>query len=973
MGDKSSMRWIVLLAALALLLPGCGGGGGDGGSPPPSTVPTVATNFSFTLPLFEPSDGTPPSSGGSQPLGTGGATISGQFWIISDSTGEGLPFDFALEVDETTLEVLIGFDLNLPTGVYNFYVLLHNTPENTTPAISRGYGGSDDGTRDGGGTLIVSGGLNQVYITLYPAIGFAPGEVRQLRGLAPAPLSYDPTSVGTTRPRLTLTLASGVLVYLVNPDPAIPLPQILLPSGDTPPQVQFFYGGITAPVLDILTNDPTPLLEYTIDDPCFAAGTCGEIVLVDGQVTTARNGDELPTGLNDGTHTVRVIFINADNVTTEIVITITVDATPPDVTIVDPGSGGTTGEEPIQDGGTIRTDTGTGSGDLTISTDETGTATIYLDPDTTCVEAINAGGDLAVVCAAFKISSVVIDDITQTITTTIASLSLGPHTIYIVTVDDLGNQSKGDEVTVVSFTVVTDDAPEVAISEPQKITYDTSTVPFAFTATDDFTDPANLVVSIVVERFDDATKTWLPDSSAVVTSTQITLAQDGRYRVVVSVTDEALNTSTVHRKFSVDTTPPGVVIQSPVDGSTVFTGKPRLVVLATEQSEFNVQIFLFAGPLRPYDSTDLLGIDIDGLLQQPNRDPLTDGVYTVVVELTDAVGLTGSDHSTFTVDATGPFVDILNPAEGDIISNGKVNLKYNAHNASQVEVWVRRDGDSEPASPLLVRLIDPVQPIPRTYEEILDLPIDGSYTITLVAVDVGSAHPPAEDSVGFIVDDEEPDVDIITPDDEFFLPGFVPLEFQASNATSYRVLLDGTLVEEGSLAASPVTVVSTLGPFASDGTHTVEVSVSNGTRSESESEEFVIDGTAPVVTILAPKLNQSIPNSSITVVYTIEEANEIESETVSLDDVILPGVESGDTLRGLTLGTHTIDVQATDEAGNESAIASVTFFIEDSEPDHGDHRKGKSSCFRDLLPIAGDEDKLDDLLECTRSPNSPQS
>ncbi|MCH9046397.1 MAG: hypothetical protein IIA40_09855 [SAR324 cluster bacterium] len=101
-----------------------------------------------------------------------------------------------------------------------------------------------------------------------------------------------------------------------------------------------------------------------------------------------------------------------------------------------------------------------------------------------------------------------------------------------------------------------------------------------------------------------------------------------------------------------------------------------------------------------------------------------------------------------------------------------------------------------------------------------------------------------------------------------------------------------------------------------------------------------------------------------------KKGHEIDWETVSLDGVIVPGVRSGDTLSGLTLGAHTIDVQAADKAGNVSAIASVSFFSEDSQPDTGDNRGGKSSCF--LEPIAGDPGLLESLLKCTRSRNSPQ-
>jgi hypothetical protein len=289
-------------------------------------------------------------------------------------------------------------------------------------------------------------------------------------------------------------------------------------------------------------------------------------------------------------------------------------------------------------------------------------------------------------------------------------------------------------------------------------------------------------------------------------------------------------------------------------------------------------------------------------------------------------------------------------------------------------VWVRSTLDPNPSAPLLVRVIDPVQPVPRTYQDSIGVPIDGDYSITIVAKDVNLPAAQSEDQVSFTADGHMPAVEISAPTEStaYARPGDpVAVVFQASNATAYQVLVGPAVVGEGALDGTPTTVEVHLEPFSGDSTQTVQVRVSDGRNQVSDSITLVIDGTAPVVTIQAPTQDQQISGTSVTLLYAVTEANGVASEQVWLDGYPQEGATNGTTFINLSPGTHVLEVLVSDTAGNPSNRTAVTFDLLASEPDPDEPpRRGRTSCIR--TPIAGDEDALDDLLRCVRSPRSPR-
>ena len=88
---------------------------------------------------------------------------------------------------------------------------------------------------------------------------------------------------------------------------------------------------LTSPADGGATNDATPLLDYTVDDP-----TATVVVTVDGVPVATRNGEELAS-LADGEHPVRVEATDAADNSGSDAASFTVDTVAPLVTADPPG------------------------------------------------------------------------------------------------------------------------------------------------------------------------------------------------------------------------------------------------------------------------------------------------------------------------------------------------------------------------------------------------------------------------------------------------------------------------------------------------------------------------------------------------------------------------------------------------------------------------------------------------------------
>ena len=782
-------------------------------------------------------------------------------------------------------------------------------------------------------------------------------------------------------------------------------------AGNSTTLTGYFVVDATAPVVIvpggiIETADTTPILSYPEDDPCFALGNCTVTVLVDGQWTNARNGDPLPgfdasgnplPPLSDGLHTVEVTITDGAGNSTTVVILYLIDATAPIVLVPEDGTiNSGPDEQPVD-------------AELPITANETSNVTVYLDPDATCMDAIAniTLGDVLAACDQFKVNDqLLIIEEGDTLLVTLTGLTVGEHLVVIVATDNLGNPS----VKEVNFTVVPDLAPTVTIVSPASQTLlhpDQPTdlpleVVMEFKVSDDLTNPADMQVVVTLETWTFIDGGWSMADSGVIDIAGFTLSvtdqegtytklhplTDGHYRLVVTVTDDAGNVvsrpsaqSIPQQLFSVDTTAPVVVITSPV-GPVTDTDAPLFELMATEQSEYGVSVFLCKVETTDSGSTCVFPDEPLGTQPGETLPPMTDGEYELLVEVTDAAGFTGSDQVAFSINAVAPFVEILNPEAEDVVGTGKANLKYNVHNATDIKIFLNGPSNPDPTVPIIERMVDPFEPIPRTYKDTVDLPVDGQHTITVRVFDANSPFPDAQDMVTFIADSRMPGVVIVTPneDNRNFRSGQdVSLTFTVSdNPKEIVIALDGQVLDDVDPDVQPIN----LGPFSqADGVvtiHNVTVTVTNANGSASDSVDFIIDDSAPVVNLLSPSDGATSGATTVTLSYTVNDPSNSDEgtseEIVVLDEASITQ-RSGDNI-SVAVGEHTISVQVVDLAGNQSNVAGATFTIIDDPHQHqkgeghhkGKHRRRQSSCFIDKP--AHEQDALDELVPCESSDNS---
>jgi hypothetical protein len=118
-------------------------------------------------------------------------------------------------------------------------------------------------------------------------------------------------------------------------------------------------------------------------------------------------------------------------------------------------------------------------------------------------------------------------------------------------------------------------------------------------------------------------------------------------------------------------------------------------------------------------------------------------------------------------------------------------------------------------------------------------------------------------------------------------------------------------------------------PFTSaplaDGTYTFSVRpvAADGTTGFPITRRFTVDTTPPVVTIDGPAEGAVAATSVVIRFHTSEQA----AASCRLDTGSFVPCGSGTAIGGIAPGGHTIDVLATDAAGNTSAVASVHFTV----------------------------------------------
>ncbi|XZW40810.1 BapA/Bap/LapF family large adhesin [Acinetobacter baumannii] len=708
------------------------------------------------------------------------------------------------------------------------------------------------------------------------------------------------------------------------------------PAGNTSlPGTGTVSADITAPVValdDVLTNDSTPALTGTVNDP-----TATVVVNVDGvDYPAVNNGDGTWTladntlpALTDGSHTITVTATDAaGNAGTDTAV-VTIDTVAPNAPVLDPinatdpvsgqAEPGSTVTVTYPDGTTATVVAGT---DGSWSVPNPGN---LVDGDTVTATATDPAGNTSLpgtgtVSADITAPVVALDDVltndstpaltgtvndpTATVVVnvdgvdypavnngdgtwtladnTLPTLADGPHTITVTATDAAGNV--GNDTAVVTIDTV---APNAPVLDP-------------INATDPVSGQAEPGSTVTVTYPDGTTATVVAGTDGSWSVPNPGNLVDGD-TVTATATDPAGNTSLPGTgTVSADITAPVVALDDVLtnDSTPALTGTVN-------------------------DPTATVVVNVDGVdypavnngdgtwtLADNTLPALTDGSHTITVTATDAAGNAGTDTAVVTIDTVAPNAPVLDPINATDPVSGQ------AEPGSTVTVTYP-DGTTA----TVVAGTDGSWSVPNPGNL-----VDGD-TVTATATDpAGNTSLPGTGTVS--ADITAPVValdDVLTNDSTPALTGTV------NDPTATVVVnVDGVDYPAVNNGDGTWTLADNTLPALTDGPHTITVTATDAAGNVGNDTAVVtIDTSLPVVSLddlttndTTPALTGAIDDPTATVV-------------VNVDGIDYPATNNGDgtwtladnTLPALIDGPHTVTVTATDPAGN-TATDTATLTID---------------------------------------------
>ncbi len=458
-------------------------------------------------------------------------------------------------------------------------------------------------------------------------------------------------------------------------------------------------------------------------------------------------------------------------------------------------------------------------------------------------------------------------------------LAQGVHTVAVRATDANGNVG----LTTRTFSVGTP-PPSVSIDSPVSgATIGDATPSVSFTTTG--SEPLSAECRVDAGALAPCTS---PYTAATMS--------EGAHTVTVNVTDGFANTATASVSFTVDTVLPGVAVTSPADGTVLGDNTPTVSFTATDATALTVECRVDAGPFVACSSPFTSGT-------------LADGAHTIVVRATDAAGNVGTDSVPLTVDTTVPGVAITAPADASTTSDSTPNVSFTVTDATATAKLCRVDGGSYGAcaSPFTTATL-----------------ADGPHTVDVQATDAAGNVGTA--SVSLTVDTVAPAVSITAPADAATINDNTPsVSFTVTDATATA---KECRVDAGAYGAcaSPFTPTA-----LSEGAHSVTVRATDAAgQATTATVSFTVDSIAPGVAVTAPADASTTSDSTPNVSFTVTDAT-ATAKLCRVDGGSYGACASPFTTATLADGPHTVDVQATDAAGNVGT-ASVSLTVDTTLP-----------------------------------------
>ncbi|MFV0318709.1 MAG: Ig-like domain repeat protein [Microthrixaceae bacterium] len=387
---------------------------------------------------------------------------------------------------------------------------------------------------------------------------------------------------------------------------------------------------------------------------------------------------------------------------------------------------------------------------------------------------------------------------------------------------------------------------------------------------------------------------WEPCASPKTYSSLL----DGRYTFEVRATDTAGNLgAALSRQWTLDTAPPETLIDSgpaPLANTTDAT-----ISFSSPDPGVTYECALDGAPFASCTSP----VQLTGL---------TDGQHTFEVRAVDGAGLADPSPAslTWTVDTVAPTVTIDSGPSGTV-GAGAVTFAFST--SETANTYCSLDGGPFEACSS-----------PRYLGELAG----ASHSFAVYAVDTAGNTGPTV-SRTWSVDEDVPVVTITSAPPTYSDSADATIGYSVNDpAATVECSIDGQVWQDCGPTPGQVSL-SGLG----DGPHTVSIKATDnvGNQSSPAVATWRVDTTDPVVSIDGG--TPAVTNSTTgEVTFSVEDASPTTTEC-RLDGTD-PWTEctTGAQFPGLAEGAHTIEVRATDAAGNAGPAASWSFTVDLTAP-----------------------------------------
>jgi hypothetical protein len=517
-----------------------------------------------------------------------------------------------------------------------------------------------------------------------------------------------------------------------------------------------------------------------------------------------------------------------------------------------------------------------------------------------------------------------------------SGLSEGSHTFDVRALDGAGNP----DATPASRTWTVDNSlPAVTLAVPADGSSTSDTTPtFSGDAgghADDSETVAVKVLHVVGDGPAELVQTLTTTRTGGTWSVTGTDAlPEGSYRVHAEQGDGAGNVgSSAEHAFTVDTTAPVVALVEPRTGTVTGDTTPLLSggggTSIGDAEDVTVKLYSGSSASGSPSGTVAASLAEDGSWSVEAAPALADGTWTARAEQVDEAGNTGLSRArTFRVDATAPDTSITSGPSDSTASTG-ASFRFTSPEADS-SFECRIDGGDWGACTS-----------PRSYS---GLPA-GSHSFEVRAVDAAGNADGTPAGRTWTVDTTVPEVTLVNPADDSSTSDTTPT-FDGSAGTRAGDASTVTLRVYRPVAGGPDELVETRSATRdAGGSWSVDASPSlpagaylakaeqgdaAGNLGTSATHSFKVDTSAPDTRLtLAPAGS----TSSTSQTFRFESTEPGSTFECRLDGEPWAGCSSPVTRSGVSNGSHTFQVRATDPAGNlDPTAASVTWTVDTSLP-----------------------------------------